>query len=227
MVEHVRRRASLSKSLSEIYVATCDREIADTVYEHGGEVIMTSNQHKNGTARVAEAVGKIDCSHVILLQGDEPLLLPDHIDKLVNEIANFPQTEAWNITGPINSMVELDRNSFVKCIVTQKADILYCFRRSPCYSDFKTQSVFVRKIMGMIAYRRDFLQKLVEMFPSLVEQAEFIEQMRIIENDYSFKSVSVDESPPSMNEPDDVMQVTEYIKNSDEQQTLLGIILER
>ena len=227
MVEHVRRRASLSKSLSEVYVATYDREIADIIYEYGGEVIMTSNQHKNGTTRVAEAVSKIDCSHVILLQGDEPLLLPNYIDKLVNEIASSPQTEAWNITGPINSMAELDRHSFVKCVVTQKGDILYCFRRSPCYSDFKTQSVFVRKILGMIAYRRDFLQKLAEMSPSLIEQAEFIEQMRIIENDYSFKSVPVDESLPSINEPDEVMQVTECIKNSDEQQNLLNIILER
>ena len=56
MIEHVRRRALLSRCLSEVYVATCDKAIADTVSSYDGKVIMTSNKHRNGTSRVAEAV---------------------------------------------------------------------------------------------------------------------------------------------------------------------------
>jgi len=79
MIEHVRRRALMCPSLDRVVVATCDDEIASTVRDFGGEVIMTSNTHRNGTTRVAEAAGKIGCSHVVLLQGDEPLLLPRHV----------------------------------------------------------------------------------------------------------------------------------------------------
>jgi len=90
MIEHVRRRALLSTVIKEVYVATCDTQIAETIKQFGGKVLLTSNNHKNGTTRVAEAIKDIDCSHVILLQGDEPLLLPRHIDKVALEINKSP-----------------------------------------------------------------------------------------------------------------------------------------
>ena len=80
MIEHVRRRALLSKKISDVYVATCDQKIADAVLSHGGKVILTGDHHRNGTSRVAEAVIEIEASHIILLQGDEPLLLPSYVD---------------------------------------------------------------------------------------------------------------------------------------------------
>ena len=111
MIEHVRRRALLSQAIDKIYVATCDKEIVDVVKGHGGDVIMTDNSHPNGTSRVAEAISKIDCTHVILLQGDEPLLLPRHVDAMANAILGNPEGDAWNATGPVESPDELDRHS--------------------------------------------------------------------------------------------------------------------
>ena len=109
MIEHVRRRALLSDAISEVFVATCDEEIAEIVKGYGGQVIMTANTHTNGTSRVAEAVQDIDCSHVMLLQGDEPLLLPRHLDEFYQQISAQPECEAWNATGPIENDDELDR----------------------------------------------------------------------------------------------------------------------
>ena len=114
MIEHVRRRSLLARSLSDVFVATCDIEIADTVQSFGGQVIMTSDTHTNGTTRIAEAITNIDCSHVILLQGDEPLLLPSHLELLIEAINMDPDGDAWNATGPIQEIDELDRHSFVK-----------------------------------------------------------------------------------------------------------------
>ena len=79
MIEHVRRRALLFEDFNEVIVATCDEKISNLVKKFGGKTIMTSNNHKNGTSRVAEAIQKIDCSHVVLLQGDEPLILPNQL----------------------------------------------------------------------------------------------------------------------------------------------------
>ena len=225
MIEHVRRRALLSDTVSDVYVATCDEEIAEAVRGFDGKVIMTANTHTNGTSRVAEAVKDIDCTHVMLLQGDEPLLLPRHLDIFAQAIAAEPEGEAWNATGPIEHEEELDRHSFVKCAVSGSSRILYCFRRTPCYSAFDVQQSFVRKILGIIAYRKDFLLHLTELSASLIEQAEFIEQMRIIENGYSLRSVPVSPSLPSVNKPDEAEIVLNYIRHNAEQRALLERIL--
>ena len=79
MVEHVRRRALLSQKINDVYVATCDNSIASVVAGYGGKVIMTGDHHLNGTTRIAEAAKKLDATHIILLQGDEPLLLPVYV----------------------------------------------------------------------------------------------------------------------------------------------------
>lgn len=224
MIEHVRRRALLSKAISDVYVATCDSEIAEVVKNFGGKVIMTSNLHTNGTSRVAEAIADIDCSHVMLLQGDEPLLLPRHIDEFAMNVSKKPFGDAWNATGPIEHHEELDRHSFVKCTVSKNNRILYCFRRSPCYSDFDVQMSFTRKILGIIAYRKDFLLELNKLPPAPIEQVEFIEQMRIIENGFNLESVPVSPSLPSVNEPQEADVVLEYINKNTEQRELLESI---
>jgi len=221
MIEHVRRRALLSKAASDVVIATCDEEIAATIRDFGGKVIMTSNTHANGTTRVAEAVQHIDCTHVMLLQGDEPLLLPRHLDEMAGAINTAAAEMAWNATGPIENPAELDRHSFVKCAVSTTGRILYCFRRTPGYSTFDKQQMFVRKILGIIAYRKDFLLQLTKMPPALIEQVEFIEQMRIIENGFALQSVPVSPSLPSVNEPQEAETVLRYIRENPEQRLLL------
>ena len=107
MIEHVRRRALLSEKINDVYIATCDDEIAETVSSYGGNVIMTGNHHINGTTRIAEAAQHIEASHIILLQGDEPLLLPTFVDMMADAIAANPEGDAWNGTGPIDAPEEL------------------------------------------------------------------------------------------------------------------------
>ena len=226
MIEHVRRRALLSGYLSEVYVATCDKLIADTVNSYNGKVIMTSNKHKNGTSRVAEAVLPFDCSHVLLLQGDEPLLLPRHIDTMISSIKENQNIDAWNATGKIKTDAELNSHSFVKCAVTNNNNILHCFRKTPYFSNLDIQQRFVRKILGIVAYRKDFLLHLSNLTETLIESSEYIEQMRIIENGYQLYSVAVEPSLPSVNEPYETDIILDFVKNNTEQKIILEKILQ-
>lgn len=225
MIEHVRRRALMADSLRAVYVATCDDEISDVVQAGGGEVIRTSDQHKNGTSRVAEAIGKIDATHIVLLQGDEPLLLPRHVEALANAMNANRDADAWNATGDIHEESELDRHSFVKCAVGASDQILYCFRRSPSTAPFDVQVSYIRKILGLFGFTRGSLLAIARAQPSVVETHEFIEQMRILETGRRLMSVPVDVALPSVNEPDEVKIVEAAIKGNAEQRMLLEKVL--
>lgn len=225
MIEHVRRRALICEKFSEVIVATCDNEIAEVVRKNGGKVMMTSVNHISGTTRVAEAVSTIDCSHVLLLQGDEPLLLPQHLEKLIQFVIDEPNTDAWNLVGAIEAENELERNSFVKCSIGNLNQILYCFRHTPSVGNFDIQYKYIRKMLGVMAYRKDFLLMLAGMPPTPIEISESIEQMRIIENGFKLNYVEVFPSLPSINEPHELGEVLNCLNESPEQIRLLKKIL--
>lgn len=226
MIEHVRRRALMCPSLADVYVATCDDEIEQVVRAGGGKVIRTGNHHRNGTSRVAEAVAGLDASHIVLLQGDEPLLLPRHVEALAASMLRHPEADAWNATGDIRDPEELDRHSFVKCSIGAKDRILYCFRRSPSTAPYDQQITYIRKILGLFAFTRESLISVAEAPPSVVEVNESIEQMRIIESGGTLVSVPVDVALPSVNEPHEASIVEEAIRHDPEQQALLRRVLE-
>ena len=225
MIEHVRRRALMAGVLAEVAVATCDVEIAEAVRTHGGKVVMTADTHTNGTSRIAEAIEQFDASHVLLLQGDEPLLLPRHVRAMVLAITADPENEAWNATAPIKAPDELDRHSFVKCTVAEDGHVMYAFRRTPSSALFEAQTAYIRKILGLIAYRRDFLLRLAGRAAGAAERTESIEQLRILELGGRLTSVPVEESLPSVNEPHEAQIVLDYLASEPEQQTLLEKVL--
>ena len=224
MIEHVRRRAAMVDGLSLLAVATADREVADTVVSHGGRVIMTSGRHSNGTECVVEAAHNLDASHVILIQGDEPLLFPSQLRTMIDAIKDRPLGPAWNATGRIESQDELDRLSVVKASVGMDSHIVYCSRRNPSIHDFEQQD-YVRKVLGLIAYTREVLMAIPTMPKSIIEEQELIEQMRLIEHGVRIESVAVDENTPSVNEPDDVREVLRQLDESAQQSQLLQAIL--
>lgn len=223
MIEHVRRRCLLARSANDVFVATCDRQIASTVESGGGVVIWTSDTHKNGTSRVREALDEVKADNVILVQGDEPLILPEYIDAMSDALSS-QHGSVWNATGPIQSPDELDRHSFVKCAVSQNDRIISCFRRSPSHASFAIQQRYIRKILGLIAFRVETLKLGLEMSPTFIEENEFIEQMRFIENKFDVYSVPLAESVPSINEPAELDQVMEFFENSIKQRELLELI---
>ena len=155
MIEHVRRRAFLSKKIKNIYITTCDDTISRNLSKYNVKTIKTSKKHKNATTRVGEALNSINCSHVILLNGDEPLVLPYYLDKLYYNITENPEVKAWNLTAPIKHNKEFKDKSIVKCKLNSENNIISLYRR---INPKIINRINHRKVLGILAYRKDFLK---------------------------------------------------------------------
>jgi len=225
MIEHVRRRVVMTDAFSDVVVATCDDVIADAVRKHGGHVVMTSATHQAATDRVAEAMGQLDCTHVVNVQGDEILILPEDLRNLVTAIRDDSSTPAWNAIAPIESDAELDDRSIVKCVVSLSNRILFCARD---FSKLASRSLGfepVHRVLGILAFSRDFLNRYSSLARTPVETAESIDQSRIIEHDVVLRGVPFSRGYPGINEPREVALVEDFLLNDARQREVLNAIL--
>lgn len=225
MVEHVRRRALLCKEFSEVVVATCDREIAVVAESYGGRVIMTSKAHQAASDRVAEAMKHLDCTHVVNVQGDEMLVLPSDLARMVQAIHAEPMGSAWNALGRIENRRGLKDSSIVKCVISRSGRILFCGRDFSMLPLKDAGFEPVRIILGILAYSCSFLgnYSLLERTP--LEMAEAIDQSRIIEHDVLLYGVEFSKGYPGINEPREVPLVQRYLSEDPEQQRVLARVL--
>lgn len=119
IIVHTFKRVLLSKKVDRAIVCTDSQEIIDVVEKHGGEAIMTSKSHKNGTERIAEVAKKYNPKLVIDIQGDEPLVDPTDIDKVINF---HKRNMNFDIILPIKKTKNADDKSLIKVVYTKKKE---------------------------------------------------------------------------------------------------------
>ena len=222
MVEHVRRRASRCGVFSDVVVATCDDEIRSAIQGFGGRVVMTSPEHAAATDRVAEAMQQLDCTHVVNVQGDEILVLPEDLQVMVRAIENQPELPAWNAVSRIERVDELTDPSIVKCIVSRTNRVLFC-SRDFAFLGLKSEPFEpVRKILGILAYSRSFLERYNRMERTPVELLASIDQSRIVENDVDLRAVEWPRGYPGINYPREVELVERFLEEDPLQQSALS-----
>ena len=219
MIEHVRRRALLCKRFSEVVVATCDEAIAEAVRGCGGTCIMTSPAHPAATDRVAEAAQQLDCTHAVNVQGDEILVIPRDLERMVRAIEAEPGVPAWNAVARIERPEDLGDPSIVKAAVSVSGRILYCARGFAARGAEAVEGL--RKILGILGYRRDFLERYGGLARTPLEVAESIDQSRIIEHDVMLRSVEFSNGYPGINEPREVAVVERVLEEDPAQQAVL------
>jgi 3-deoxy-manno-octulosonate cytidylyltransferase (CMP-KDO synthetase) len=133
MIQHVYERASCATTLQRLFVATDDPRIQQTVAHIGGEVLMTSRDHRSGTDRVAEAARQLallDDAIVVNIQGDEPLLRAEMIDSLTQILQEKSEISMATLAYPTTKTDEFLDTSTVKVVVDSWGRALY-FSRAP------------------------------------------------------------------------------------------------
>lgn len=186
MIGHCWHRTRMTPGIEETYVATCDQEIFDYVESIGGKAIMTSTKHNRATDRTAEALftAEKDLGHqvdvVILMQGDEPLIMPDAIASLLPAFQD-PEIEISNLMGVLKTEEAFLNKNNVKVVTNSRGDALY-FSREPIPCTWKNiPGLPMRQQLGIIAFRRAALIRFNESPETILEQCESVDMNRVLE----------------------------------------------
>jgi 3-deoxy-manno-octulosonate cytidylyltransferase (CMP-KDO synthetase) len=223
MIHWVAEQASKSQSVSEVIVATDDSRIYEAVSQGGWRVVMTSPDHASGTDRIVEVVQTVDCDIVVNVQGDEPMMPPENIDLAVQALQNNPDVPVSTLMIAITEQDEMLNPNATKVVVDQTGRALY-FSRAPIpfdrdgEVDSKKDSrgkaetgMLGYKHIGLYAYRKTFLLEFPKLRASRLEQAEKLEQLRILENGFSIKVVETNENSIGVDCEADRVKVEQYL----------------
>ena len=208
MIQHVVERARRARTLADVLVATPDAEIVRAVEAFGGRAVLTSAAHRTGTDRVAEAAAVLssDITVIVNVQGDEPLLDPDDVDAVAALLLADPSLVMASLMCPLPEGRENDPN--VVKVVTDSAGFALYFWGSPLPYRRNADAAYApRQHVGLYAYRRDFLLQLTRLAPTPLEQAESLEQLRVLEHGFRIRMAQTARAPESVDTPEDLERV--------------------
>ena len=190
MILRVCEQVEKSKLIDKVIIATDDERIFKHMEENSKVVIMTSSDIKSGTDRCWEAVKDINYDIVVNIQGDEPLIEPDVIDKTIEALLNSEDAVCSTPIKKVENTTELRDENIVKLVKDINNNALYFSRSDIPFGRNNTTSKF--KHIGLYCFRYEFMEKFVSMNRTPNEIAESLEQLRILENGYKIKCVEVD-----------------------------------
>tara|TARA_Y100000590_G_scaffold99683_1_gene113315 strand:- start:8657 stop:9424 length:768 start_codon:yes stop_codon:yes gene_type:complete len=213
MIEHVRRRVEMSKILDEVFVATCDQEIYDTVNSFNGNAIMTSNVHERASDRVAEVATKINADIFVLVQGDEPMIYPEMINLAVEPMLKDSTITCVNLTKQITTEEEWKNPNTIKVVTDKSKNALYFSRQSiPTIKNFEQDNMKLFKQVCIIPFRKNTILKYAELDPTPLEISESIDMMRFLEHGYKVRMIETEFDTFSVDTPTDLVKIEKLIK---------------
>jgi 3-deoxy-manno-octulosonate cytidylyltransferase (CMP-KDO synthetase) len=211
MIVHVFKRCLFAEKLDEVYVATDSIEIKEVVESFGGKVIMTSSEHQTGTDRIAEAAQTIEADIIVNVQGDEALVNPQYIDKVVSVLQESPQINVAILVNPFNKR---NSPSDIKVVLNENNDVMY-LSRTDIPSDARVKNPALLKAYHIVPFRKDFLLQYSKWKKSRLEQIEFNEYLRILEKGYTIKAVHVESDSISVDTKEDLDYVIDKMKSDE------------
>jgi 3-deoxy-manno-octulosonate cytidylyltransferase (CMP-KDO synthetase) len=215
LLRHVWERCRRAKKLDRLIVATDDFRIAEAAFEWGAEVAMTSENHASGTDRIAEVAAKLKgFAHIINIQGDEPVIDPKLIDRLVRELRSSKNLEMITAAHPFEDPAEAGSPHQVKVVLNQDGEALYFSRAAIPFVRDSTGTGEHFRHQGIYGYRRDLLLRFVRWKTSPLERAEALEQLRALENGVRIRVVMTGSGSPGVDTPEDARMIERLIASA-------------
>jgi 3-deoxy-manno-octulosonate cytidylyltransferase (CMP-KDO synthetase) len=211
MLAHCYERALISSACDNLVIATPDQEIIAWADLHDIPSILTSHSHQRATDRAKETLDILSregdyFDFILLLQGDEPQILPDDIMNLKNAFTG-KEYEAINLVFPISKNDLADLN-VVKAVVNKDLDIKFFSR-----THVPNNSLSGFRQLGMIGFTNSALLYYADLSPTPLEQVESIDMMRFLENDFSIQGVLSSSTILGVDNPEDIIKVESVMNN--------------
>ena len=220
MIEHVRRRAILAEGVDHVVVATCDAAIQIVVESHGGQAVMTRDNHERCTDRVQEAMLSLPGEIVAIVQGDEPLLVPAAVQKVTQPLVEDPTLQCANLLSPLSSDADRANADIVKAACDRRGNLMYLTRAS--IPQFRERvPVPVYRQTGIMAFRASFLNRYVMIAATPLEEAESVDMLRVLEEGVRIFGVVADYAMLGVDRPTDVGLVESVLRDDPTQRDLL------
>lgn len=220
MLGHVYYRSRMAESLDDIWIATCDQAILDYASSIGAKAVLTRETHERATDRIAEALPYIEertgkrIDIALLIQGDEPLLIPAMLDELVGPMRNGGVPTA-NLISRIIDADEFEDPNTVKVVRDQNGYALY-LSREPIPSRRKYSApVPMWKQLGMIGFTRSALLEYTMLPATPLEQIESVDMNRLLEHGRRILMVETSHQTSAVDTQQDLSRV-ERLMASDE-----------
>lgn len=203
IIQWVYEKAQQAKLADIIIVATDDQRIYDAVKSFGGNVEMTSPEHKCGSDRIKEVVMRHpEISYVVNLQGDEPLIKPESIDAVAKNVKEDKLADISTLIRKITPE-EAENPNLVKCVVDNLGFAMYFSRSKIPFERNVGKSDFYGHL-GIYGYKRDALIRMTELPQSSCEMSESLEQLRALQNGMKIKTSVVDFIPVGIDTIEDL-----------------------
>ena len=203
VVIHVAKRALLSKSLSKVIVCTDSDEIYTKCKSYNVDAIMTCSNYRNGTERIASVAENQEFDFAIDIQGDEPLVDPDHIDIVAENISN--NNRNVDILIPTLDVPFSVPETIVRVQSSVSGRVMTLSRESLPHR-YSLPVSTIQKHLSVIGFTKDALKKYCEIDPTMNEQSEDIELLRAIENDMRVYSIPIKGNSFSIDIQDDLLR---------------------
>jgi 3-deoxy-manno-octulosonate cytidylyltransferase (CMP-KDO synthetase) len=211
IVQHVWERASQSRYVNDLVIATDDDRILRAARAFGATAVMTRADHLSGTDRAAEVASIRDARVIVNIQGDEPLIDPAAIDAAVLALLDDSSVPMSTLKKRIEHPSEIDNPNVVKVVTDCNQNAIY-FSRYPIpflRDDMVKAGVSRFKHIGLYVYRRDFLMSYSGLPVGPLERAEKLEQLRALENGFQIRVVETDYESLGVDTPEDLAKVQE------------------
>lgn len=206
LIEHVYRRASEAAQLDRVVVLTDDERIVQAVDNFGGSSELTPTDCASGTDRIAWAAKKWPGdSAVINIQGDEPLIDPEAIDRIAIHLREHPGDPVVTLATQAGAEDESNPD-VVKVVLDRRGYALY-FSRSPIPFPRHSEAATALRHVGIYGYQMEALRRLAELEPTLLERTESLEQLRALENGIAIRVMLVDHAWAGVDTMEDLQRV--------------------
>ena len=212
MIWHVWQRAKKALLLDDVIIACDDKNVFDTCREFGANCVMTAKEHLSGSDRITEVISPLDVKFIVNIQADEPLIQPLMIDSLVDGLQHDESVYMATLIKRIEDTNEINDPNVVKAVVDKNNFALYFSRaRIPYRARSEQEKPIYYKHIGLYAFTKDFLFTYKNIPSSSLENAEKLEQLRVLENGFRIKVIETKFDTVGVDTPEDLEKVREIL----------------